>query len=111
MIWDELEFFTKEEFEPGADAMSHELLRRLDDARAMAKIPFRITSAYRMGDDGAHGSGEAVDIGCTSSRARYHIVNSLLLTGFNRIGVYDKHVHADVSETRDQDVIWWGTSK
>jgi len=36
---------------------------------------------------------------------------ALLQAGFRRIGIYDKHIHADIDKTLPQDVMWWGVSK
>jgi hypothetical protein len=88
-----------------------ELVRRLDEARGFAKVPFIITSGYREGDPRSHGRGLAVDIACTQSSRRMRIVSGAVLAGFRRIGVYDRHVHLDVDEKLPLDVMWWGVSK
>lgn len=91
----------------------------VDDAREIAGIPF-IISAYRSPEHplekerdtpSAHQAAVAIDVACANARDRYRIVNALLTVGFTRIGVYDKHVHGDVSESRDQKVLWIGESK
>ena len=91
--------------------MNRELLEKLDDARHYANTPFVITSSYRKGDEGSHGDGDAVDIRCHESRPRFMIVSGLIHAGFTRIGIYDKHIHADVSSRLDQIVMWWGVSE
>jgi hypothetical protein len=114
--WDNSPHFAKQEFKH-PDKISQDLLTKLNYARQQAGVPFYITSDYREGDQGAHGEGLAVDISDNlqgynvSSRWRYHVVRGLLGAGFSRIGIYDRHVHADVSASRDQDVIWWAQSK
>ena len=55
---------------------------------------------------GAHTVGRAIDIRCNTSRNRFLVVNALLKAGFKRIGVGKTFVHADDSETHDQEVIW-----
>ena len=92
-------------------AMKVPMLEMLDQARQIAGVPFKITSSYRDGDKKSHGRGWAVDIACTASRDRYHILTGLLAAGFTRVGVYDRHIHADADPTLDQEVMWWGTSK
>jgi zinc D-Ala-D-Ala carboxypeptidase len=96
-----------------------ELVRRLDEARELAGVPFRITSGYRspsanaaVGGVGnsAHGRGLAVDIACAGSRDRFHIVRGLFAAGFRRIGVYDRHVHADLDDSLPNPVCWTGDS-
>lgn len=91
----------------GLDA---ELVQMLDWAREKAGIAFVITSGLRDGDPRAHGRGHAVDLRCRRSRARLKIVQALLDVGFRRIGIYDKHVHADNDPSLPQSVMWWGVS-
>lgn len=111
MIWDELRYFRADEpgIAPYADKLSSDLLRVLDAARHEAGMPFSISSAYRPDDSGAHGRGLAVDIRCSGSIQRMAIVRALLNQGVPRVGVYDKHIHADVDPTLPQGM-WAGTS-
>ena len=53
----------------------------------------------------SHLSGYAVDIVCTSSSNRYQIIN-YCMPFFNRIGVYDKHIHLDWHPNKLQHVLW-----
>ena len=110
-IWARLQHFTAGEFGEHADSMNPVLLRKLDDARHIAGVPFKITSAWRTGDLRAHGKGDAVDIRAHDSRGRFLILKGLVLAGFTRIGIYNLHLHADVNETADQEVAWLGKSK
>ncbi len=93
--------------EKGLD--SH-LLTLLYLAEQFAGAEFVITSAFREGDEGTHGLGLAVGIRCDSSRPRFRIISALIRVGFRRIGIYDKHIHCDVSLARDQEVLWRGES-
>lgn len=93
------------------------LVRMLDDARDIAKTPFVITSGYRAGDDKAHGLRKAVDLRCPlrASVKRQKMYDALRAVGFTRIGIYDKHLHADIATKADdpkyaQNVTWWGKS-
>ena len=88
-------------------------------ARNKADIPFTITSGKRSSDineqaggvqDSSHISGKAVDLACADSPDRFKMVSALLAVGFRRIGIYEKHCHVDVDETKPQDVAWIGTS-
>ena len=92
-----------------------ELVDKLDEARHIAGVPFKITSGYRnpkhnaqVGgvDDSTHTTKEAVDIACTDSAIRWKIINALIQVGFNRIGVAKNFIHADISKTKPQNVIW-----
>ncbi len=106
--WDALRFFSRHEFS-APDLMSFDFLILLDLARSRAGVPFRIASSFRNGDPGSHGDGLAVDIACSTSTERLRIVRALLEVGFQRVGIYRRHVHVDVDESRDQLVLWYGT--
>ena len=95
--------------------MKQTTISKLDTAREVAGIPFVLTSAYRSREHdrskgrsgtGAHTIGRAIDIRCNTSRNRFLVVNALLKAGFKRIGVGKTFVHADDSETHDQEVMW-----
>lgn len=104
-----LEYFSPDEFER-PESMSYLLLCLLDSARAIAGIPFVVTSSVR-GGSAEHSVGQAVDIRCHYSEDRYRILKAAFAAGFRRIGVYDRHVHLGVAETLDQDVLWTGESR
>lgn len=91
------------------------LVEKLEHARYIAGVPFVITEGLASGGshvaDSAHSRGLAVDLRCSRSLDRFRIVDGLLTAGFKRIGIYDKHIHADVDPSLPQTVIWWGTSK
>ena len=105
-------FFSDEEVK----GLDRELCAMLDQARHHANTPFILTSTLRSPEssigvkDSAHLTGKAVDIRITDSVARFKIVRGLILAGFTRIGVYDKHAHADIDETKPQNVMWLGES-
>lgn len=117
-------YFKKSEFKH-PEKMDQELIAKLDVARAIAKVPFSISSDWRPEGDGkSHHLGKAVDIRCKSSADRMAIVNGLLRAGFRRVGVYyggivdghhqAGHVHGDVNTLEDgfpQDVMWIGKSR
>jgi hypothetical protein len=97
-----------------------ELVEKLDVARGIAGVPFIITSGVRtegynhtLGgvEDSEHETGEGVDLACSLSAVRHKMLPALYLAGFVRIGVYDLHLHAGISETKPQNVTWWGKSK
>lgn len=101
--------FVDEAVEQGVQA---EVLMRIEHAEDMAGFEFEVTSGFRVDDFGCHGVGQAVDIRCGDSSKRYEIVKALLFAGFSRIGVYDKHVHADTCEdTMPRGVLWLGISR
>lgn len=95
--------------------MNDEFLLKLDRAREVAQIPFKINSAYRTKEHNAkiggspnssHLKGLAVDISVTDSRQRFIVLNALIEVGFNRIGIADTFIHVDSSTDKAQNVIW-----
>lgn len=113
--WKTLQFFVPEEFGEDWWAMDIEFMYMLDDARAAAGIPFAINSEFRRGDKRSHGRGRAADIDIDGGgRQRWIIVTALMAVGFNRIGIYDGHIHADNmtnAEGFPEEVLWPGKSK
>lgn len=99
--------------------LDKELVAMLDWARGRAAVPFKITCGLRTKDqnktsggvsDSAHLRGLGVDLDCSDSWHRYKMVQALLLAGFNRLGLYDRHIHADRDPSLPQGVIWTGES-
>ncbi|QDP61327.1 MAG: putative peptidase M15 [Prokaryotic dsDNA virus sp.] len=95
--------------------MQKDFLRRLDTARGIAGIPFKINSGYRTAAHNtkiggrvgsSHKKGLAVDIAYKGSRERYLIINALMVVGVNRFGIGKTFIHADVDKNKDEDVIW-----
>ncbi len=114
-----LNYFKEKEFtcegEIVFDKMNELLLQKLDNARGFAGIPFKITSSFRSADhnkkvggkpNSAHTKGLAVDIACNDSRSRMIIIESLLVAGFDRIGIANDFIHADCDSSLPQNVIW-----
>ena len=100
------------------DKLDKDLVYLLDDIRSMARVPIFITSDYRPTETtSAHHLGQAVDISdnlaglAPSSRWRIRILRAALALNVSRIGIYDRHIHIDVSQTHDQDVVWYGVSE
>ena len=95
--------------------MDKDFLRRLDTARGIAGIPFKINSGYRTAAHNtlgggrvgsSHKKGLAVDIGYTGSRERYIILKALMEVGITRFGIAKTFIHCDVDNNKDGDVIW-----
>ena len=92
-----------------------ELVALLDKARGIAGIPFKINSGIRTKtqntnaggvEDSSHLTGLAVDLACTTSANRYKMMTALLEVGFNRIGLGETFIHADIDKTKAGNVIW-----
>lgn len=94
--------------------MDANFLNKLDKARSIAGLPFKINSAYRSPDhplsiknpSSSHIKGLAVDISVTDSRTRFIIVDALIKAGFNRIGIADTFIHVDFDLDKSNKVIW-----
>ena len=100
--------------------MDKDFLSMLDNARDIAKTPFKITSGYRTKEhniaiykklgkkpiESSHLKGLACDIACSDSRARFLIINALLKAGFTRIGIANNFIHVDSDCEKSENVIW-----
>ena len=96
--------------------LDQRLVLKLDIARGILGSPIVITSGWRTPEQNkkaggvkgsAHEKGLAVDIRAPSKEYRTRLVKALRDVGFTRIGIYDKHVHADIDDTKPQ-VVWAG---
>lgn len=96
--------------------MCLDFLHKLDEAREIAGVPFKINSAYRqpahnLNVGGRVGSShvkvpcKAVDIACTNSDHRQKILTALIKVGFRRIGVAKSFIHTDLDNDKP-NAIW-----
>lgn len=94
-----------------------ELVQMLDHARAIAEVPFRITSGFRTPEhnkevNGAENSTHTTGLGCDiladTSEKKFRIIKGAIGAGFNRIGIYNRHIHLDCgkSPTHSENIIW-----
>jgi uncharacterized protein YcbK (DUF882 family) len=99
----------------GTNIIDGELVSRLNMARGIARIPFRVTSGCRCEthnrdvggvDSSAHVLGYAADIAVRGSRERYAVLAALIAAGFKRIGIAHDFVHADIDPGKNKPVIW-----
>ena len=91
-----------------SEGLDPELLEMLEELN----LPILITSARRNGTGtSSHNIGLAVDIRVDSGRQRFNLIQAAVIAGFTRIGIYDKHIHLDIDENKDQDVSWLGKSR
>jgi len=94
--------------------MDANFLHKLDKARSIAGLPFKINSAYRSPEhplsiknpSSSHIKGLAVDISVKDSRTRFIIIDALIKAGFNRIGISDTFIHVDMDLDKSNKVIW-----
>lgn len=107
MIWDELRFFKKTEFDCpccGGNQMSETFLRKLDDHRGRVDFPFIVTSGYRCpnhneqvsstGRNGPHTTGRAVDLAIFGRNAHRLIQQGALGGWYSGIGLKQHGPHA-----------------
>ena len=116
----DLKYFKLTEFDSPDEVgsgyrMDKDFLYRLDTARGISGIPFKINSGYRTENHNtivggrvgsSHKKGLAVDIGYYGSRERYLIINALMQVGITRFGIAKTFIHCDVDKSKDNDVIW-----
>lgn len=118
-----LNYFTLSEFDcpslPNSGKnMDSNFLTKLESAREIAGIPFKITSGYRtkehnqsLRDKGykaspnsSHLIGVAADIAVSGGNDRYIILSALIKAGFRRIGVAKTFIHCDTDESKPNSV-------
>lgn len=118
-----LNYFTLSEFDspdlPNSGVnMDEQFLAKLEQAREIASIPFRITSGYRtkeynqsLRDKGykastnsSHLIGVAADIAVSGGNDRYIILSALIKAGFRRIGVAKTFIHCDIDDSKPNSV-------
>lgn len=103
--------------------LSRDLVFKLDRMREMLGQPIRLTETVAKGgshvENSAHEKGWAADgtIRTKSDQRPYTLQEQLRIAwaagraGFSRLGVYDRHFHVDVDETKPMPAIWTGESK
>ena len=88
--------------------MLRDFMIRLENARELAGIPFRISSGFRCAKhnkfvggvaDSAHVRGLAADILTSGSLERHTILNAVLKV-FPRVGVDKNFIHVDFDLTK-----------
>ena len=119
--------FSRYEFECscgcGASWVSPVLIEKLQHVRDVIDKPITITSGVRCEEyntsikgslvsshmPDSEGMGLAVDIACTTSKARFGMVD-VAVKYFRRIGIAGEHsgnfIHLDIDPSKAQDVIW-----
>jgi len=103
--------------------LENELVAKLDTARHIAGVKFKITSGKRSAEgnsvlvgavgDSSHLTGKAVDLAVGNSNDYLHMMEGLIKGGFRRIGQYMNaigddviHLHVDIDDGKPQDVIF-----
>lgn len=115
----DLKYFFLSEFRCPCGCRGNEIktpfVYRLDSARHIAGVPFKINSGYRCKNHNKHVGGSpssshlrgvAADIACTDSLLRMKIFRALMAEGFRRIGIGKDFIHVDDDRAKVRDVIW-----
>lgn len=117
MAFPKLKHFTPSEFKH-PDKLDFKLLTLLDEIREHAGVPIKVTDDYRpKASSSSHHLGYAVDISdnlsglSCGSRWRFKVLRACFALGIERIGIYDRHIHIDISTFHDPKVAWWGASE
>lgn len=111
-------FFTLSEFDspdrPGTGAlMCPAFLDALDNARAVAGVPFIINSGLRTPEHNqavggvqtsSHLYGLAADIASHTTGNGLRIVHGLVTAGFRRIGIAESYIHVDLDGQKEAAV-------
>ena len=110
--------FLSEEFACACCSEEHmEMLfiSKLQEARTIAGIPFKINSGYRCKkhnievggtNTSSHTLGRAADISAPDSSKRFTILSALLEAGFTRLGIGDAFIHVDNDASKSPNIIW-----
>jgi len=95
--------------------MNLDFLHKLDEARAISGVPYKITSGYRTPEHNAkvggrvgssHLKGVAVDISCRTSGERVKILKGLFTVGLGRrVGIASNFIHVDADYDKPS-AIW-----
>tara|TARA_R110000803_G_scaffold62442_2_gene122805 strand:+ start:1125 stop:1493 length:369 start_codon:yes stop_codon:yes gene_type:complete len=117
-----IKYFNLSEFDCPSDSGSGDnmclsFIRKLDDAREIAGIPFKINSGYRTPKQNTKVGGvknsshtnipcNAADINVGSSSERYKIIEAAVKVGFNRIGIGKNFIHLDTDKNKSQELVW-----
>lgn len=99
----------------GKEKMDRGFIYKLQAARDVAGIPFKISSGWRCEKhneavggvpSSSHLTGHAADIEADTSQKRFVIVSALMEAGLERIGVGKSFIHVDDDSNKAQRVIW-----
>jgi|SRR5210317_591146 len=117
----EYKYFSFDEFDceccigSGYKYMDRELIDRLDEARDIAGIRFKILVGYvcstnnkvhyKASTTSSHLIGRAVHIECVNAKKRVKIVEALNMVGFRRMGLHRKYIHVDNDDLKP-DMLW-----
>ena len=99
--------------------IQNELIDKLDKAREISGVSYKINSGFRCLDHNTsiggsktslHMAGRAADIHVPSSAARYQILKGLFAAELDRVLIYRTFIHADIAGEGKQSgtSLWMG---
>ena len=100
-------YFTLDEFACscpcGESKMNLDFIARLDKARGISDISYKVNSGYRCSKHNKeigsmsenHPSGHGADIECLTNSKRIRMLVGLIMAGFTRIGIRKDFIHVD----------------
>jgi uncharacterized protein YcbK (DUF882 family) len=98
--------------------MNMDLVFKLDSMRKIIGCPLTVTSGYRTekynnkiggARDSTHIKGLAVDLFCNDDKLRFMIIKYALWSLIVRIGIYPRHIHLDIDDSKSDRAVWYGT--
>lgn len=99
--------------------LSEKLVGMLDSAREFAGVPIILTSGFRDPEkntsvggvsDSSHVKGLAADIRAPNDEYGKRVAFGLGRAGFERAGIYDRHIHVDIDSEKQTPAVWQGKS-
>lgn len=103
--------------------LARDLVFKLDRMRGLLNKPIRLTETVATGGshvpNSAHEKGLAADgtIRAVTDKTPYTLEEQLEIAwaagraGFSRVGIYDRHFHVDIDDSKPTPAIWTGESK
>ena len=123
ITWSHVKHFSLYEFQR-PECLRLEMIQKLDELREACGFPLVVTSSWRdrehnaavggvndsshcLAEDGLY-SGVDIATHNIGGGGLYKLVRNALTIGYNRIGIYPRHVHLDVENRLPQQIIWVG---
>ena len=114
-------FFTRSEFACSCgdceNKINNDLIDKLDKARGISGVAYKINSGYRCESHNAkvggspkslHKVGRAADIHVADNHSRYMILKGLFEAGLDRVLIYKTFIHADIAgEGKQGEISLW----